>query len=108
MAGIISSRPDSLAPESIRLSGDELLGFAGFGWVMFLITVYLSGRYSEVSIKCHEALGGTRREAHIDGLLLWMIPLPVFIVSGAFWWILWRIPDAVKWAVELLLGLLRS
>ena len=106
VAGLLSTRPDSITSESQRRFGDSIVLWAEFGWVFFLTIVYLAGRYSEVLVMCGKALGGSKPKidrpmAFSDALGFWLLPLVVFILSSVCCWILWRIPDAIKWVGEL-------
>ena len=79
-------------------SPDKLFAFSCFGWLAYLIIIYLSGRYSEVQAKCVKTFGNKLEE----NFLFWTVPVPVGCIFYCVAGLLWRLPDFIHWVFVLI------
>jgi hypothetical protein len=109
VAAIMLTKPGSIDSDPQRRFGDSIIKYTQLGWMFFLTIVYLAGRFSELLVAGRKALGERKPKierpmAFIDAMGFWMLPSLAFIFSGGCFWILWRIPDAIKWVAEFFRG----
>jgi hypothetical protein len=106
VAAIMLTKPGSIYSDPQRRFGDSIIIYTQLGWMLFLTIVYLAGRFSEVLVACLKAIGQRKPKierpmAFFDAMGFWMLPSLAYIFSGGCFWILWRVPYAIKWVGEL-------
>ena len=72
---------------------DTLLGVSCFIWPVYLTIIYLYGRFEDASAN---TLG-----KGVSFLELSSIPLAVGLGVAFVSWLMWRLPDGIRWVAEL-------
>jgi hypothetical protein len=76
---------------------DTLFGVSILGWPAYLAVIYLFGRFQEASDRCL-SLG---QDKGGNFYVLSLIPLAVVLLVAPISWLMWRLPDGIRWVAEL-------
>jgi hypothetical protein len=88
-----------LSSETRRLL-ESLRTFSLLGWLAFFVIIYLSGRRSEVEAKYLKVFG---KDVAQDAII-WFFPIFFAMIVYCVSWLLWRIPEGIRWVGELFRG----
>jgi hypothetical protein len=92
--------PNSDLSSENRGELESLRTFSLLGWLAFLVIIYLSGRRSEVEAKILKVFG----DFFQDTFTIWFSPLIFAMIVYGVSWLLWRLPEGIRWVGELFRG----